>query len=229
MPDELFYPDAEDVNFERSSLDSLYSKSRINPERLEQIEREVLFSDLVADLTGKTGSEIRCPFHGTDSTPSFNIYPPARGNNGWCYGCPPGQQYWDHVRFVRELLGYSFPKAVKWIETQYHLAYIPNIVEEDPDQEVTVTVEFADLAEPYILKARREIQTNRDIEQATEFLRIYFQAEHLNSESTAVLKSQEIDDAEERYRESARLKIKAALKLARVLGKEIVDEVARAK
>src|SRR5208282_6829810 len=115
MSDE-FVPWSEDVSWERGSLDNLYLKHSINPERYEQIRREINFGDLVADLTGHTGSEIRCPFHGSDSTPSFYIYPPARGNNGWCFGCVKGQQYYDHIRFVRELLGYSFIKALTYLE-----------------------------------------------------------------------------------------------------------------
>lgn len=222
---------SEDVSFERNSLDNIYIKHSINPERLEQIKREVEFSDLVADLTGKTGSEINCPFHGTDSTPSFYIYPPSRGNNGWCFGCPPGQQYWDHVRFVRELLGYGYPKAVAFIEETYKLPHIDDIEEEVEagTEDVTITVEFEDLVEPYILAARREIATNRDIEQTYEFLSIFFQAEKLVTDAKALSESSEIEDAEERHAEVSRMKSKATMKLARVLGPDILDAVASAK
>lgn len=222
---------SEDVTFARNELDTIYIKHSINPDRVDQVNREVLFSDLVFDLTGKSGSEVNCPFHGKDSTPSFYVYPPSRGNSGWCFGCPPGHQYWDHVRFVRELLGYNFPKALAYIEKTYDLPFIADVTEDEPDDngEITVTVEFEDLTEPYILLARREILTNKDIEQAEEFLRIYFQAEQLNTDANALLKGKEIEDAEERHNEVVRLKTKAAIKLASVLGRDVVDAVARAK
>ncbi len=222
---------SEDCSFERNSLDNIYLKHSINPERLDQIKREIEFSDLVADLTGKTGSEISCPFHGADSTPSFYIYPSARGNNGWCFGCPPGHQYWDHVRFVRELLGYSYPKAVEYLERTYNLPYIPDIVEEidEEDKDVVITVEFEDLVEPFIIAARREIQTNKDIEQTLEFLSIFFQAEKLVTDAKALNESNELEDPEERIAEVSRMRTKAAVKLARVVGQEVVDQVAGSK
>lgn len=222
----------EDVSWERDELINIYVKHSINPERLEQVKREVEFADLVFDLTGKNGSEINCPFHGTDRTPSFYIYPPSRGNNGWCFGCPPGHQYWDHVRFVRELLGYSYPKALAYIEKTYNLPFIEDLIEEVDEEdkgEITITVEFEDLVEPYVIRARREIETNRDIEQAEEFLRIYFEAEKLVTDAKALNETNEIEDAEERREEVAKMKTKAAIKLARVLGHEAVEAVASAK
>jgi CHC2-type zinc finger protein len=220
---------SDDVSFERDSLNSIYIIHQINPDRLEQIKREVDFGDMVFDLTGRSGSEISCPFHGTDRTPSFYIYPPARGNNGWCFGCPPGKQYWDHVRFVRELLGFTYPKAVAYIEKTYNLPHIEDVPVEDIDEEageITVTLEFADLAEPYIITARREIQLNKDIEQTEEFLRIYFEAEKLATDAKALAESNEIEDDEERREEVSKMKTKAAMKLARVLGPDALDAVA---
>lgn len=230
MSEELQLPDVQEVNFERSELDDLYLTHQLNPARIEQIEREVIFADLVEDLTGRYGSEINCPFHGTDRTPSFYIYPPARGNNGWCFGCAPGYQYWSHVRFVRELLGYSFPKAVQWIEKQYNLPFIPDEVEEEVDDagEVEITIEYEDLIEPFILKAKREILANKDFEQAQEFLRIFFQAEASFEAANALAKDTDIT-AEERCEEVSRMKTQAAVKLARVLGHDAMDEVASRK
>jgi hypothetical protein len=223
---------SDDIDFQRNELDNIYIKHSINPLRLEQVKREIEFSDLVFDLTGKSGSEISCPFHGTDRTPSFYLYPPSRGNNGWCFGCPPGHQYWDHVRFVRELLGYSYPKALEYLERTYNLPFIEDVVEEVEEEDTgerVVTVEFEDLTEPYIIAARREIETNHDIEQAEEFLRIYFEAEKLVTDAKALNETNEIEDAEERREEVNKMRTKAAIRLARVLGHEAVAAVASAK
>jgi hypothetical protein len=230
---EEFTPWSVDVDWETDNLNNVYVKHSINPERLEQIKREIEFADLVEDLTGKYGSEISCPFHGTDSTPSFYIYPVSRGNNGWCFGCPPGHQYWDHVRFVKELLGYSYPKAVEYLEKQYSLPFIPDVEEEIEEEEetgeVTITVEPEDLTELFVLHARREIQTNRDTEQAEEFLRIYFEAEKLVIDAKALNESNELEDPQERREEVNRMRTLAAIKLARVLGTEVVDQVVGSK
>ena len=81
-------PSELEIKFEKESLYKLYqtgTASGINPERWERVRREIRFEDVVSELYGHTGESIRCPFHGSDSTPSFWLY--KRTNDGWCFGC----------------------------------------------------------------------------------------------------------------------------------------------
>ena len=83
--------------------------------------------DLIQDLFGLRGNPISCPFHGSDSRPSFNLFP--KNNDCTCYGCGDGDNYWDNVKIVARNFGYRITDgdkvrddrvtALKWLETHY--------------------------------------------------------------------------------------------------------------
>ncbi len=50
-----------------------------------------------------------CPFH-DEKTPSFFVYPET--NSCWCFGCQKGGNV---INLTRELYGYSFKEAVKFL------------------------------------------------------------------------------------------------------------------
>lgn len=58
--------------------------------------------------TGKTFVGL-CPFH-NEKTPSFHIY--HANNSFYCYGCQKGGNV---ITFVRELEGFSFREAIKYL------------------------------------------------------------------------------------------------------------------
>jgi len=99
MPEEPI-PTTEDnsseVEFSKSDLlklDTTNSRLHgINPARWERANDEINFQDLVQEFTGKySNDKISCPFHGTDSTPSFGFWP--HKNNGFCFGCLSESEY----------------------------------------------------------------------------------------------------------------------------------------
>jgi hypothetical protein len=197
----------EEFEFSKENLKKLYDRSvRVSdPElwerRNERVQTEILFSDVVEDLTGKHGHAISCPFHGTDSTPSFYIYPPARGNMGYCFGCSAA---YTLVTFVAKIRGISWPKAMEWLERSYNLPPLQsNLPPEDED--IIVPLKFEDLSSLYIVFARKDVMANKSYELAEEYLRIYFEAQ------------QEHDETK---------RVKA---LAEVLGSDIVARVRRHK
>ena len=208
-------PAIEELDFERSSVEKLYRTGAggINPERWERARRDIRFDDVVAELTGHSGvNSISCPFHGRDATPSFFLY---RGtNDGWCFGCPPGSQYYDAVRFISKYREVSRVQALQWLEQQWELPRLSDVNTRDDEDELEESLGFWDLSEPYILKVSRDIQESKDPELAEDYIRIYFSG--LALERAA--KSTESDELYEQ--ESEGLHLKAALFLARVLGKE---------
>jgi hypothetical protein len=217
--DEQPDPDVVDLNFEKESLHKLYltgTSREINPKRWERVRQEIRFEDVVADLTGHSGTTaIHCPFHGTDSRPSFWLY---RGSNdGWCFGCPPRSQYYDQVRFVARYLDMSRPAALRWLEKKWDLPPLPD-EHEDEEDEPTVQLQFEDLQEPYILRAIKQVQEFKDVELAEDYLRYYFQA-------IQQLKFSEDAKKEGEWEDAGTLKVKAATTLARVLGKEEIDRI----
>jgi len=66
----------QEVSLERDAVQNFYRSSYggINPDRWERANNEILFQDVVAELTGHRDTVIRCPFHGRDRTPSFTLY-----------------------------------------------------------------------------------------------------------------------------------------------------------
>jgi hypothetical protein len=199
--DELDVPDDFESIREIMKSAIAHDNEGINPDRWQRIRNgAVVFSDIVEMLTGRRGSMISCPFHGRDRTPSFAIYPPAQGNCGYCFGC---STMYDPFRFVAELHGWTKVKALIWIEKTFNLPPLdelyPDDEEEEESEEETVQLGYEDLTEPYIIHARKAVQTAQSLELAEDFMRIYFQAERDQS----------------------------ALLLARVLGRDSLQEIAK--
>ena len=225
-------PAPEEVDLAKEHLAQLYrsGESRtINPERWERARTEIEFEDVVEELTGQTSfDKIRCPFHGSDRTPSFAIY--RNSNDGWCFGCPPPKenQYYDNIRFASRYLGISRVKALVWLEKFGNLPPLDDVIVEVEEKEVTI--EFRDLSEAYITLARRDVLLHRDLELAREYLHMYFQAEGLSHEADAALKDKEAEpDEAKRYRRADELSIRAASMLANVLGSEAVQKIVKGK
>ena len=213
-------PDVQDVDFHRQAADRVYKAGvvrGINPLRIERIQEEVRFDDLVSDIVGRVGEFISCPFHGNDSTPSFRIY---RGSNdGFCFGCPAGKGYYDHIRFVKQYHGITWIQALKWIEKKYNLPPMADVViEKDEDDEITTEVTFSDLSEPFLARAVREVRQTKDPELAMEYIHVYFAAHNFEQAADEAKKAREFD-------ESTKLHFKAAMRLARVLGQEAVNQI----
>jgi hypothetical protein len=188
MPEELLPTpetdaDSEELDFTKSDITKLdMAQSRvmgINPARWERAIEEVDFQDLVEEFTGhRSNDKISCPFHGSDSTPAFAFFP--HKNNGWCFGCPPGQQFYDTITFTAKTLSVSRLKALVWLEKKFGLPPIDDIKLEDEEEDEEVQVELADLTESYIRQARREVQQLGDVELATGYIQKYFEAEREN-------------------------------------------------
>jgi hypothetical protein len=222
-------PQTIDLTFAKESEDKLRRSIRstgINPMRWERIRTEVRFDDVVADLLGESGgNSIRCPFHGRDSTPSFNLY---RGtNDGWCFGCPPGEQYYDSVLLVSRFNDITRVAAMQWLEKKWNLPPIADIENEEEEREILVEIGFDDLVEPYVFKVARHLDSSQDVELAEDYMRIFFEAWNLNQ--SGIKKAKEPADSEEEREtlidEANALKTKATIGLARVLGKDVLDRV----
>jgi hypothetical protein len=224
VADENLEPaEVEDVDLQKSTLNKLYqcgAARGINPKRKERIHEEVRFDDLIADLTGHTGEFISCPFHGSDSSPSFKIY---RGSNdGFCFGCPPGKGYYDHIRFVKEIRGVSWVEALRWIEKKYDLPPLPDVDYEDEEDEATIQITYTDLCEPYLQKASRDVLLSKDSELADEYIRIYFESADLIRMAEEARKQGEVEEAD-------KLEIRATTRLAKVLGHKMLESIMSSK
>src|SRR5208282_5331873 len=135
------------------------------------------------------------------------------------HNCPSGQGYYDHIRFVKESLGCTWVQALKWIEKEFELPALPDVlIEQDEDEEITTEVTFNDLSEPFLVRAVKDIRTSKDSELAMEYIHVYFGA--LNFEKGA----KEAKEARE-PEEATKLHFKAAMRLARVLGQEAVNRI----
>lgn len=154
----------------------------IAPERWERVREEVNFIALAEELLTKSkvwhreGNAIRCPFHGSDSTPSFYLY--DHTNSGYCFGCPPPKQNqtYDSINFVAKFFDINKVEALRWIEKHYKLPYIagtpsPDYEEDEEDEEYTLTVE--DLAPHYLRVAPTLIES---VDDAKALLKKYFLA-----------------------------------------------------
>jgi len=220
MADEVTPPEPDFIRlkFEKDSLHKLYQTGvsrEINPKRWERVRTEIRFEDVVSDLSGHSGSAIRCPFHGSDSTPSFWIY---RGSNdGWCFGCPPKEQYYDQVRFAAKYLDISRPQALRWLEKKWDLPAMPDEPDEEDEAE-EVQLRFEDLQEPFILRAIKQVREFKDVELAEDYIHYYFKAVGNLKMSDMAKKEGEPEDA-------AEFEVKAATTLARVLGKAEIASI----
>lgn len=175
--------DSEELEFTKDNITKLdMAQSRvmgINPARWERAIEEVDFQDLVEEFTGqRSNDKINCPFHGSDSTPSFAFFP--HKNNGWCFGCPPGEQFYDPISFTAKTLSCSRLKALIWLEKKYALPPIDDIKLEDEEEEEEVQIELVDVSEAYIRQARREVLKHADVELASNYIQRFFEAERDN-------------------------------------------------
>lgn len=161
----------------------LKGTSEISEARWQRAREEIIHKDLVLDLTGSVmkGQAISCPFHGRDSKPSFWIYSPARGNNSYCFGCPPSDQRRDNIKFVCDLLSLTPTQALLWLEKHYHLPDIAEEVEdedEEPEEpegpEWLISVE--DLKDPFISRVGRILTSNPDVQAAKAYALLYWKS-----------------------------------------------------
>lgn len=214
-------PAIEEMDFERESVLKLYqySSGGINPLRWERARDEVHFEDVVSELTGHRDSVIRCPFHGRDSTPSFHLY--SRTNDAFCFGCPPGEMYYDSITFVSKYQEISRVQALQWIEKQFNLPKLSDVYEDDEEEQEVGELGFWDLSEPFILRAIKDVHDHKDVELAEDYIRIYFSARTI--EKAACTADKEHDE------EAPLMHSQATLILARVLGKEKVAAIAGRK
>jgi hypothetical protein len=154
----------------------------IAPERWLRVKEEIVFRDLVQEMLSKhgkwkiNGNAISCPFHGKDSTPSFNFY--EGSNSAFCFGCPPPvqNQTYDAVSFVAKFYEISPSKALQWIEKHYKLPFIAGQIHEEEDEEDEEPDSFYtvdDLAPLYLSVAPKLIES---VEDAKQLLRTYFLA-----------------------------------------------------
>lgn len=182
----LITPSSDDFEWVQEEVDKIYrSTTDISIERWNRARWEVDFHDLVISLLeeGKLlrnyqGNKISCPFHGTDSTPSFTFYPGS--NSAFCFGCepPPTNQFYDNVRFVSALYGISKRDALKWIEKKFKMPALAEIVEgpvtSDQEEEEVVTLTFDDLKEPFLVYAS---VLDKDADKAAAMLEAFFKAQ----------------------------------------------------
>jgi DNA primase len=227
--DESQLPTEIDIDIARDNLEKLYhlgAAKEINPERWERARRDIRFEDVVAELTGLTGEKISCPFHGPETIPSFQIY--KRTNDGYCFGC--GENF-DSVRFVSRITGLTRVKALMWLEKKWELPPMEDVSvqteDEDIDEEETVEVSFDDLEVPYITNAAAHIQEFKDAELAEEYVRIFFEASEYMADAKRA--RTECDDPEEGAEEAAALESKAALTLAKVVGRKKIQQLLNRK
>jgi hypothetical protein len=204
-----------DVSFARAEADKLYRSGfmRIHPHRWQRVLEEVRFEDVVEKLIGSTEMTISCPFHGRDSKPSFHLY--KRTNDAFCFGCPPGEQYYDAVKFASKRLGVSESTALRWVEDQFGLPPMKDIpfeetLEEEKPEFLEVT--FRELLPSYVQHAARDIQNSQDVELAEEYLEILFDAWPSREEE----KKDPVNSGD-------------ALSLARVVGQKVVDAILKKK
>ena len=224
MSDEQL-PAIEELDFERSSVERLYrtGPSGINPERWERARKDIRFDDVVAELTGHRDSVIHCPFHGRDAHPSFTIY--NRTNDAYCFGCPSGSMYYDSIIFTAKYLEINRARALQWLEQKWDLPPLADVSTEPTDEdesELGELLRFRDLAEHYIIKANRDVQEVKDVELAEDYIRIYFKGLAMEKAAEEAEKGEEGEDLADGH-------LKAALMLAKVLGKEKLASIVEQK
>jgi hypothetical protein len=218
MSENIFTPDAEDVDFQKENLATLYRAGAargINPRRKERIEEDIRFDDLASQVLGegRLGEFIGCPFHGTDATPSFRIYL----DHGFCFGCPPKRGYYDHIRFVKEYLGINWLQALNWIEKKFNLPPLANVALEEDEEEEEVVVTYDDLTSPFVKKARMDVGRTKDCELAIEYTHILFKSDS----QIKAAKQWRREDA----KEADNLRTEATKILARVVGQDAIDRI----
>jgi len=223
VPENQEAPDIVEVDFERAVSEKVRKVRGIDPRRWKRIREEIQFDDLVYSLTKETGREkISCPFHGPETVPSFHLY---RGSNdGFCFGCfgQNGKGYYDHIRFVKELRGLTWYEALCWLENEYELPPLPDLLLEDEDEDEEVTVTFDDLQEAYLTKAAAEVSSTRSYDLAESYIHTYFSALNQHKNAREAAKQGE-------HEEAAKMRLRAAKHVAAVLGQATVDRILTSK
>jgi DNA primase len=228
-------PEDLELDFSRESTKKIYGTSAfkgISPLRWTRIHTEIEIEDVISELTGLTpdsADKISCPFHGRDSTPSFTIY--RRGNDATCYGCSAGDQYYNADRFVAKYLGISRIKALIWLERRWKLPPIDDVTlegyEDEDETAIPVQLSFKDIVPAFLRRAEIDVQEYQDHELFFEYHDIYFEALGLMHKAEEARKTH--DDPEEGAHEAKELEAKAALTLARVVGKKTLERLIRLK
>lgn len=207
---------ADDTAFDRQTARELYrlgfGDAKLSARWSRATDPEVIrFVDIVNEIHGRAEANgmISCPFHGRDSHPSFKLYP----DGAWCFGCPHGQQYYDTVKFVAAKFGYTPLQAIVWLEKKYGLPQLEGDEYEEEDEETEdgnaiVSLNFHDLAGPYIKTAARAFQQSLDVELAHEYITIFFESMPGRKEDPNSTEA-----------------LQKAVGLARVLGWKAVEEI----
>jgi hypothetical protein len=134
--------------------------------------------DLVLGMTGlkMKGSAISCPLgHGVgakDSRPSFYLY--KNTNSCYCFGCPPGKNFFDPVGFVSAFMDMSPTQALIWLEKKYNLPPLEPSRAEEEEAHWLITVE--DLKETYFRKVRSSLRQDPRLSNAKLYMQIYWES-----------------------------------------------------
>lgn len=165
----------------------LPGQSDISEARWERARENVDILELVTDMTGSKprGAAICCPFgHGVgarDSRPSFYIYPSS--NSCFCFGCPPGENFYDPVGFVARMMELPPHKALLWLEKHYDLPPLqeepppePEAEEEEPQGPTRWLIGVGDLKDPFFKRVRSNLRSNPDPTSARIYMAIYWES-----------------------------------------------------
>jgi len=142
----------------------------INPARWERI-RQQDFLRIAEEITGQRclkNTFVRCPFHGSDSTPSFKVY----DNDAYCFGCG---QFYDAVALVAKHRDTSRAKALAWLEKFFDLPPMGDVALDEDDEGEARELTFAQAKPAYIRFAAADIRARPDVGLALEYLRYYFE------------------------------------------------------
>ena len=183
--------DNDDV--ELGDPNEMYDKDRISQARWDRARNDIDVRDVLDMLFGLRGSPIRCPFHGSDTTPSFVIM--MKNNDCHCYGCPEGDSTWNNVKLVARANDISKPQALRWLEREFHLPPMSDDeiqegldmeegTEEQEEEEPPLLLDIQDIRVPFIGVANRIIREETSIEDkfltARDLLLTRFASEFYN-------------------------------------------------
>jgi hypothetical protein len=177
--------DEENIDFTREAAEELYrfsSSLRVNPERWERV-REQDFLSLAEEITGQrclNHTKVRCPFHGTDSTPSFQLYE----DNAYCFGC---ELPYDHISLVQKYLDCNKVKALSWCEEFFDLPRLPDVEQEENEEEEEEPhpLTFQEVRKAFVNYAVGDIQKVGKALYAEDYLRYYFQGKGTKEEESS--------------------------------------------
>ena len=124
--------------------------NQITQARRDAISAAINLKDLAEGLAGIRwrGNTCSCCFHGQDSKPSMYYYPDS--NRIYCFGCPPGEQSFDPVWFVKQLNGWSMARAARWLEKEYKLAKFAEEEVADGEEEDGRELSWAEISNRFL-------------------------------------------------------------------------------